>query len=328
VLLGRKARPDAYSIEHVFDVVAPRLPDRFVVTDLRSPFDNRGLVPRVRSVLWARAHQAQLNHVVGDTNFFALGLDARRTVLTVHDCEFMERAGSLKAFIYKWAWLRLPVRRASLVTVPAKATRDELVAFTGADPSKVRVVPNPVDPVFAPSERAFYEEKPVLLQVGARSNKNLERVAHALEGISCTLVVVGLMTDEQRGLLRRLGIDFVDTGPLSVRDIAERYRQCDVVVFASTKEGFGLPIVEAQASGRSVVTSNIAPMSDVAGDGACLVDPFDVTSIRDGITRVIEDASYRRSLIEAGFGNVERFRPDVVAAAYAAVYDEVLASVS
>ncbi len=323
VLFARRPRPDATSIEHVFDVVAPRLGSRFDVTTITSPYVNRGLVPRARSVLWARGHQGDVNHVLGDTNFFDLGLDPGRTVLTVHDCEFLERAGAAKRFVYEWMWLRLPVRRAKIVTVPSIATRDELVRYVGSS-HDVRVIPNPVDPIFTPVVRPFDEHRPVLLQVGARSNKNLERTAEALRAIPCTLVVVGLMTDEQRSLLRSLQIDFVDTGPLSTAQIAERYRDCDVVLFASTKEGFGLPIVEAQASGRPVVTSEIAPMSEVAGEGACLVDPFDVASIRAGVQKVIGDAAFRASLVAAGARNVERFRAQAVADAYGAVYDEIV----
>lgn len=324
VLFARRPRPDATSIEHVFDVVAPRLGPRFDVTTISSPYANRGLVPRARSVLWARGRQGDVNHVLGDTNFFDLGLDRDRTVLTVHDCEFLERANAAKAFIYEWMWLRLPVRRAKIVTVPSAATRHELQRYVGSS-HDIRLIPNPVDPIFTPSERPFAASRPVLLQVGARSNKNLERTAQALRGIACTLVVVGLMTDDQRALLRSLDIDFVDTGPLSTAQVAERYRGCDVVLFASTKEGFGLPIVEAQASGRPVVTSNIAPMSEVAGDGACLVDPFDVASIGAGIARVLEDAAYRAELVSSGLRNAERFGAQAVADAYGAVYDEILA---
>jgi glycosyltransferase involved in cell wall biosynthesis len=323
VLFARKPRPDATSIEHVFDVVVPRLGPHLDVTVLTSPYDNQGLVPRLRSVLWARAHRGDVNHVLGDTNFFAIGLDRERTVLTVHDCEFLERANAVKRSIYEWLWLRIPVGRATIVTVPSIATRDELVSYVGTD-HDVRVIYNPVDDIFTVSERAFDEARPVILQVGARSNKNLERTARALQGVPCTLVVVGTMSGEQRALLTSLGLDFVATGPLTTAAIAERYRTCDVVVFASTKEGFGLPIVEAQASGRPVVTSDLPPMSEVAGDGACLVDPFDVASIRAGITRVLSDAVYRRDLVRAGLRNVERFHPDAIAKQYEAVYDEIL----
>jgi glycosyltransferase involved in cell wall biosynthesis len=110
--------------------------------------------------------------------------------------------------------------------------------------------------------------------------------------------------------------------------VVELYRTSDVLLFPSTKEGFGVPIAEAQATGLPVVTSDLSPMREVAGEGAVLVDPLDVGSIRDGVHRVLEDLTYRRHLVEAGRRNVLRFAADSVAAAYAAVYDEVLAATS
>jgi glycosyltransferase involved in cell wall biosynthesis len=64
-------------------------------------------------------------------------------------------------------------------------------------------------------------------------------------------------------------------------------------------------------------------MPEVAGGAACLVDPFDVGSIRSGIEKVIKDTQYREQLIEKGFKNVERFRPEVIATQYADLYREV-----
>jgi glycosyltransferase involved in cell wall biosynthesis len=99
---------------------------------------------------------------------------------------------------------------------------------------------------------------------------------------------------------------------------------CDLLVFASTFEGFGLPIVEAQATGRPVVTSNIMSMPEVAGDAACLVDPFNVSSIREGVLKVINDSDYRNALVKAGFENVKRFQPEQIARQYAELYHELV----
>jgi glycosyltransferase involved in cell wall biosynthesis len=96
-----------------------------------------------------------------------------------------------------------------------------------------------------------------------------------------------------------------------------------MVLFASTYEGFGLPIIEAQATGRPVVTSRVTAMPEVAGDGACLVDPYDVASIRSGVLRVLGDRGYRDSLVHRGFENVRRFEPGRIAAQYARLYEEV-----
>ena len=80
-------------------------------------------------------------------------------------------------------------------------------------------------------------------------------------------------------------------GRLTDGELVEAYRRCDMVVFASLYEGFGLPILEAQAMGRPVITSNFRAMREAAGDGALLVDPYSVEAIRDAVLRIKRDGS-------------------------------------
>ena len=85
-----------------------------------------------------------------------------------------------------------------------------------------------------------------------------------------------------------------------------------------------MPILEAQTVGRPVVTSGVSSMPEVAGDAACLVDPTDVAAIRAGVQRVIDDTTFRATLVERGFENVKRFGSEAVARQYADLYAEVL----
>jgi glycosyltransferase involved in cell wall biosynthesis len=119
-------------------------------------------------------------------------------------------------------------------------------------------------------------------------------------------------------------IDYSSVANISDDEIVREYERSDMLVFVSTYEGFGLPIVEANAVGRPVITSNILSMPEVAGDAACLVDPLNVSEIKDGIRRIITDAHYRKQLVENGYRNAKRFEAAAVAGQYAQLYEEVL----
>jgi glycosyltransferase involved in cell wall biosynthesis len=113
---------------------------------------------------------------------------------------------------------------------------------------------------------------------------------------------------------------------LTLNELVQVYQESDLVAFVSTYEGFGMPIIEANATGRAVVSSNTTSMPEVAGNAACLVDPFDAQSIRTGIERVIHDTAYRNALIENGYRNAARFTSEVIGQAYLDIYEEMARS--
>jgi glycosyltransferase involved in cell wall biosynthesis len=76
--------------------------------------------------------------------------------------------------------------------------------------------------------------------------------------------------------------------------------------------------------GRPVVTGNLSSMPEVAGEGACLVDPYSVEAIRDGVMRVIRERSYRENLVSQGFRNIGRFSPEAVAREYENLYARIV----
>jgi glycosyltransferase involved in cell wall biosynthesis len=229
----------------------------------------------------------------------------------------------LKKAVFFFVWYWLPDKRASVLTVVSLATRDVLLQYLHCDPDKIRVIHNCVSDDFKPSPRAFDSERPILLQVGTRDNKNILRVAEALKGIPCHLRIIGELDKEQLSALSRYRIDHSAVAGLPDKEMVREYENADMLVFASTYEGFGLPIIEANAVGRPVVTSNILSMPEVAGTAACLVEPFDIQDIRKGILRVICDKEYREDLVARGYENVKRFQSRRIAAEYARLYEEV-----
>ena len=283
----------------------------------------RGIWRRVANIAWAARHRRDVNHVTGDVHYLALGLPRSRTILTIHDCHSLERLRGWKRWLLRLFWYDLPIRRSAVVTVISAETKRQLLRHVRVPEQKIEVVPNAVAPIFEPCPRPFRAECPHILQIGTRPNKNLPRLIHALKGLKCRLKIIGPLDQELRDELARSSISYEAVTQLDEAGMFRAYCECDIVSFVSTYEGFGMPIVEAQAVERPVVTSNCSSMPEVAGAGACLVDPYNIDSIRQGFERVINDTAFRESLIKHGRANRQRFDRVEVARRYLELYDKL-----
>ena len=324
VQVSRRPFAGQFSIEGQFDCLRAQMQragsqtSHFVV-----PYCSKGIVRRALNCWSACRQRADVYHVTGDIHYAAMFLPGDRTVLTIHDCGTLERLRGIKRWLLKTFWFDLPIRRARYITVISEETKRQLQHHVSVAGEKIHVVPDVVSPVYQPYARPFNGDCPRILQIGTKDNKNLIRLAEALRGIRCHLHIVGRLSDRQRCSLQECGVDFSSECDLSEAAMYDCYCAADIVSFVSTYEGFGLPIVEANAVGRPVVTSNVSSMPEVAGRAACLVDPFDVDSIRSGIRLVVDEPEYRDGLVRAGFENVKRFRADAVAEQYLSLYGRV-----
>jgi O-antigen biosynthesis alpha-1,2-mannosyltransferase len=107
--------------------------------------------------------------------------------------------------------------------------------------------------------------------------------------------------------------EVIFTGFVDDEDLPDLYRGAQLFVFPSLYEGFGLPILEAMASGIPVIASNVASMPEVAGDAAILVDPHDSKAIAEGIARILVEDRLRQAMIEKGLARARRFTWDAAA---------------
>ena len=127
-------------------------------------------------------------------------------------------------------------------------------------------------------------------------------------------------------LLKQLDIDYSAKSKLTEVEMQEAYATSDFLLFASTLEGFGMPIIEAQMVGLPVITSNIDPMREVAGSGALLCNPLETESIQEALLQLLQKESLQKQLIKAGQENHKRYSPALVAVELAALYSYVLDS--
>jgi glycosyltransferase involved in cell wall biosynthesis len=319
-----RKKGEFFSIERVFGRLEPGMNKFVTVRRLEAPIGGFSLQAIIRNILAARSVRADIYHITGDLHYLAFGLPRKQTILTIHDCVFLYQAAGLKRFLLKWLFLSGPVRRCALITTISESTRQDIIRHTGCAPFRVVVIPNPVDSKIHFVARPFHGGEPVVLFLGSTPNKNLLRAIPALEGIPCLLDVVGDLSEEAITLLEKYRIKYRKGLNLTDEEVAEKYSGADLVLFPSTFEGFGLPIVEAQKAGRPVVTSDLDPMREVAGGAACLVDPYDVASIREGVLKVINDKAYREKLVQAGFQNVQRFDTASIVRQYISCYQRLL----
>jgi len=320
VWLSRRAPPGLFSIERVFGSVRAALPGDIDVRLETNRFVSRGVLRRLIDALAARQRAGEINHVLGDVHYLAWFLPRRGSILTVHDCVSLERARGARRFLLWLLWYWLPIRRVEHVTVVSEYTRKSLARWVPGASAAVSVIPPPLPPDFEPYPAAPRGERLRLLHVGTSENKNLARVIEACRGLPVTLDIIGRMPRSCTVRLRELGIAHDNRSELSDAELLDAYRRCDALIFASTYEGFGLPIIEAQAVGRPVITSRACSMPEASGGAACLVDPFDVADIRRGIRRLIDDPEYAQSLVRLGHENAARHAPERIAAAYAELY--------
>ncbi len=290
----------------------------------QAPHESNGLWPRLTSVWSLRSflkkNPHQVVHVFGDVNFMLWGAPKVKRVLTVHDIGFLHQSKGFKRMLLRYFWLSGPLKKAHSVVAVSEATKKEIQILYPKQ--NITVIPSVIDPRFVRQDKPFNDSCPSILLLGTAPNKNLNRVLLALQHLPIKLTLVGKCTREQNDLLAKL--DHSQKDRVSFEELLGLYLQADIVMLCSTHEGFGMPILEAQATGRVVITSNCSSMPEVAGDGACFVNPFSVESIRAGLEQVIADPTYRQSLIEKGFRNTHRFQAAQVAQQYLNLYQSLL----
>ena len=218
----------------------------------------------------------------------------------------------LRHWLIKTLYYVAPVGRAALTSCISKSTRADVASLTGVAEDTLALTPNCISPEYVFVEQVFREAKPEVLLVGTRSHKNQRRVIAALAGLDVKLHVVGRLDEPLRRSLDRSKLEFRNSIDLPLEQMVRAYVDCDLLVFASTFEGFGMPVIEAQTVGRPVVASNVSSLPEITGQGGLLVDPESETEIRTAVRQICSDAVLREALIQAGRKNATQYRPTVV----------------
>jgi len=254
-----------------------------------------------------------------------------RSVVTIHDCihlMFPQYLPNRFALWYARGSIGLAARRATRVLTVSESSKRDILRFVELDPQKIDVIYNAYDERFGVEpqeedvvrvrERYQLHDEFVLYAGNVKPHKNLERLIEAFSLVHkrgldhLRLVLIGDEISKYSVLRRTVHrlqlhkyVRFL--GYLPEETLAVMYRLAGVFVFPSLYEGFGLPPLEAMASGTPVVTSNVSSLPEVTGDAAVLVDPLRPEAIADGIYRVLTDERLRFELRQKGLARARQF---------------------
>jgi glycosyltransferase involved in cell wall biosynthesis len=269
------------------------------------------------------------------------------SVVTIHDVihlMFPNYLPSRLALTYARKSITMAARRATRVMTVSESSKRDILRFVDIPADKIDVIYNAYDERFGvePSEeevvrvRERYQlhDRFVLYAGNVKPHKNLERLIQAFHLVrrrgldDLKLVLIGDEISRYASLRRAVHqhqlhkyVRFL--GYLPEETLAVMYRLAGLFAFPSLYEGFGLPPLEAMASGTPVVTSNLSSLPEVTGDSAILVDPYDPEAIADGMHQVLTNDELRRELRQKGIARARQFSWEDSIRRVHAIYESV-----
>ncbi len=269
------------------------------------------------------------------------------SIVTIHDCihlRFPQYLPNRLGYAYARASLWIAAHRSARILTVSEASKRDILRYFRVPERKIAVIYNAIDERFdqipTPQEIERVRERyqlndPYVLYAGnIKPHKNLERLIEAFHALrrhgfdQVKLLIIGDEISKYATLRRavhryKLHKHVRFFGFVPDQTLAILYRLAKVFVFPSLYEGFGLPPLEAMASGTPVITSNVSSLPEVVGDAALLIDPYEPDALADAMARVLTDTALQEDLRRKGYARVREFSWERSVRRVREIYEEV-----
>jgi glycosyltransferase involved in cell wall biosynthesis len=328
-----------------------RLPANFSIRSINWP--SYPLWEQIGLPIAARSDDVDLLHCPANTA--PIFTPSRvKLVLTIHDVIYLLPSSSLPVplsvyqrlgRLYRRFIVPIVARRADAIITVSYRSRSDILRFLDVSPERIYVVYEAPGNLFCklPDSREVDRVRkrygisgPFILALGGVDpRKNTARILESFSKLkarlhsSYQLVIVGLPVSARRRfghIVGRMGIcsDTILVEFVPEEDLVALYNGAELFVYPSLYEGFGLPVLEAMASGTPVVASTEGAIPEIAGEAAVLVDPRNADALAEAMEMVLTDAQLREELVERGFERVKEFSWQKAAREVLDIYRKVL----
>ncbi len=248
----------------------------------------------------------------------------RRSVVTIHglEYEFSPESYSLYSRIFHRFFIKKSCRWADKIIAVSDKTKQDLIKLYKTPADKIKIIPNGFSPVNLEGvgkNEIIKANSPYLFFIGRlEERKNVVNIVKAFEILKKKYNYPGKLLlgggrgygyDKIKKVIKNSAYktEIEELGFVSEKEKWRYFKYADTFLFPSLLEGFGIPIVEAQSMGTPVVTSDLSPMKEVAGDKRVIANPNEPSQLAEIVNKILQDKELREDVIKQGLKNIKKY---------------------
>lgn len=323
IFIRKKAGNNYYSVERFAETLEKiSNKENLQIRILRCPVISKGFFRRLYLIIWSYFNQGDLNHILGDINFISILMKKHKTLNTFLDCRLLDEFKGIKNFLFKLLWFELPIKKSKNITFISNFSKLQIEKKVKFKINNSHVIPVPLvdNLVF----KINNNKKKNVLIVGTSKHKNIKNMIVAVKDLNINLTIVGELSDDLKLFCKLNKIRFKNLFNITNHRMRRVLAKNDILLMVSKYEGFGMPIIEAQASGTVAITSNLEPMKTVIGKNGFVVDPDKPTKIKKIVKKLLNDKKLFLKNIKRGQNNSYKYLSNVVNKKYINLYCKIL----